>query len=27
MPIGTAEFREHGATIVVAGLSELLEAP
>ncbi len=27
MPIATAEFREHGPTIVIADLSELLESP
>ena len=27
MPVATAEFREHGPTIVVADLSELLESP
>jgi hypothetical protein len=27
MPITTAESREHGPTIVVADLSELLESP
>jgi hypothetical protein len=27
MPIATAAFREHGPTIVIADLSELLESP